>query len=54
MYGSDWPVVAASGGDALWRDLVDACTAPWPEAERHAFFTGNAGRIYHLSHVNNG
>lgn len=54
IYGSDWPVVATSGGESTWRDVVEACTATWPDDERHAFFVGNAERAYHLSHVNNG
>jgi L-fuconolactonase len=54
IYGSDWPVVTASGSESIWWDIVEKCTAPWPDDERHAFFVSNAGRAYHLSHVNNG
>ncbi len=49
LYGSDWPVSTLGGGTGLWRSIVDAVTASWPEAERRALFADNATRVYGLS-----
>jgi L-fuconolactonase len=49
LYGSDWPVSTLGGGADLWRSIVDAVTASWPEAERRALFADNATRVYGLS-----
>ena len=49
LYGSDWPVSTLGGGAGLWRSIVDAVTASWPEAERRALFADNATRVYGLS-----
>ncbi|CAN5434609.1 amidohydrolase family protein [soil metagenome] len=48
LYGSDWPVVNLAGSVAVWRGIVDALTAPWPDEDRDAFYAGNAMRIYGL------
>jgi len=42
-------VSTLGGGAGLWRSIVDAVTASWPEAERRALFADNATRVYGLS-----
>lgn len=48
VYGSDWPVNTVAGGYASWHELTLRFTEGWTEADRHAFFHGNAGRFYRL------
>lgn len=48
LYGSDWPVVTAAGGERSWHALADAFTADWSVADRRAFFGENAVRVYGL------
>ena len=48
LYGSDWPVLTLAGGTAVWRGIVDEFTAAWGDAERDAFYAGNAMRTYGL------
>ncbi|MEP6621404.1 MAG: amidohydrolase family protein [bacterium] len=48
LYGSDWPVVTASGATAQWRSVIDGLTAAWTLEDRQLFYGGNAIRLYGL------
>lgn len=46
MFGSDWPMTTAHGGYARSLDVATALAGALSDAERAAFFTGNARRTY--------
>ena len=48
MFGSDWPVVRLRAEYGEWVRVVESATADWSEAEREAFWGGNATRTYNL------
>jgi L-fuconolactonase len=48
IYGSDWPVATLAARSRRWYPLIRSFTESWGEAERRAFFWGNAHRFYHL------
>jgi len=48
VYGGDWPIVNVAGGYARWYEVAVKFTRDWPDAEKHAFFHGNADRFYRL------
>lgn len=49
MFGSDWPVVRLRAEYGEWVRVVEASTASWSAAERDAFWSGNAKRVYSLA-----
>lgn len=49
MFGSDWPVVRLRAEYGEWVRVVEAATASWSAAERDAFWSGNAKRVYSLA-----
>jgi L-fuconolactonase len=48
LYGSDWPVLTLAGTHADWYAFTRRATASWSDAERDAFYGGNAARVYGL------
>lgn len=48
LFGSDFPVERTNGayGD-LWKRYAEII-APFPDADRHAMFVGNAARVYRI------
>jgi len=48
IYGSDWPVATLGGGAEIWRAITDDLTSSWGDADRRAFYSGNATRFYGL------
>ena len=51
MWGSDWPVVEASGGYRRWRDATLACLAGLPADAREKILGRSAAAFYGLSAV---
>jgi L-fuconolactonase len=49
MWGSDWPVCLYASSYERWWRVLGEWTAGWKEADRAAFFGGNAARFYGLS-----
>ncbi|PST83073.1 amidohydrolase [Pedobacter yulinensis] len=49
LFGSDWPLVQLAGGYRAWLNLLSAYLDGFSEAEKTAFFGGNAARFYTLS-----
>lgn len=53
LYGSDWPVVEPSGGEASWRELVTSFASGMNAADQQRLFANNAMRLYGLElHAN--
>jgi L-fuconolactonase len=48
LFGGDWPVVTLAGTWQEWYDFTRRFTAAWSDAERAAFYAGNAERLYGL------
>jgi len=48
MFGSDWPVVRLRAEYGEWVRVVEAATVGWSDAERDAFWSRNATRVYNL------
>lgn len=46
MYGSDWPVLTLAANYAAWFGFTEWLTKGWSDAERRAFYRGNALRAY--------
>jgi predicted TIM-barrel fold metal-dependent hydrolase len=49
MFGGDWPVCLLSCGLDVWLGLARRLASQWTDAERSAFFAGNAVRAYGLN-----
>jgi L-fuconolactonase len=48
LFGSNWPVSTAVIGYPEWVELLEATLPGGSEAEREAFYAGNARRLYRL------
>lgn len=46
MFGSDWPVCRLRAGYDQWVRTAEFLTNPLSPAEQHAFWGGNAARVY--------
>ena len=46
MWGSDWPVCLLASSYERWLAAAQEWAGGWSEAERDAFFGGNAARFY--------
>jgi L-fuconolactonase len=46
LYGSDWPVLTLASDPGAWYHFTRSLTDPWSDAEREAFYRGNAVRVY--------
>ena len=49
MWGSDWPVCLYASAYERWWEALLQWTSGWKEADREAFFGGNAARFYGVS-----
>ena len=48
MWGSDWPVLAASASYGAWAAATDDLFADLPAAERAKILGENARRVYRI------
>ena len=49
MFGGDWPVTLQAVEPSRWIALLDEYLAPASAHERHAFWRGNARKVYRIS-----
>jgi L-fuconolactonase len=51
MFGGDWPVCTLGGTFREWLVALRTIVRDRPEADRRKLFSGNAERVYRLTHV---